>query len=217
MLNVRLISISAVMLTLMFCAPLASAAPIVNGNIISGDGYVDQVDDPTHDVNQTFQSDGWDIQSVHFVMEAGSLYLGVHTLGDYDRDGTGAPQPNNTFFIMRILDNSGPNGPFHEFAVSSNASDIALFRITGWSWGFPVLAPVPAADWDAAINSDLELRISTAQLSGITPEIYFFGKLDDLWDWSDDRVEGAVTAPEPGSMALLAMGGIAALIRRRRK
>jgi|GEM_PF-2917047 len=197
-------------------ASAAFGAPVTfDGKIDGSDSYALTITDTDGDPSQTFQSSSWNISAAKLDMDSQWLYLGLDTLDTYDPDGTGG-QSNRTSFFFRIQDNS-LNGAAHDFVfISTDATTWELYKQTGGGL-MPTFAAVSPANRAALIDTDLELKISLAELPGVTANLIFMGRLDDLGPWSDDIVEGAGYAPEPGTAALLLVGAAGALLRRRRK
>jgi len=197
-------------------ASAAFGAPVTfDGKIDGSDSYALTITDTDGDPSQTFQSSSWNISAAKLDMDSQWLYLGLDTLGNYDSDGTGG-QSLSTALFFRVEDNSLGGAAYNFVFLSTNATTWELYKQTGFGM-MPTFTAVAPANRDALIDTDLELKISLTDLPGVTANLIFMGRLDDLGPWSDDIVEGAGYAPEPGTAALLLVGAAGALLRRRRK
>ncbi len=180
----------------------AVASPITfDGTVDAGDTYPAWIDDPAEGV---FGSDGLDIDGVGFDEIAGWLYIGVDTVGQFDRDGGPTAFPQVTQFLFRLNDGSQT----HTYMMLIDGGAIAMFEgIT------PILA-----GWTAQIANDLEIRLDTTVLMpGFDHHDFFFqARLDNSDYYADDVIAGDIGIPEPTTMSLLAIGSLAALRRRSR-
>lgn len=181
----------------------AIASPVVfDGNIDSGDSYLARLEDANED---TFGTSSFDIDGVEFDEIAGWLYIGVQTVGAFDRTGGPTAFPPVTQFVF-FLDDGSQN---HLFTMRIDSSSITLFE------GY---VPVAGAGWDAEIAGDLEIRLDMAVLLvGFDHNDFFFqARLDNSDIYLDDMIMGNIGVPEPASIILLTTGGLAFLRRRRR-
>jgi hypothetical protein len=207
MLNLRTISVSVSMLTL--CAALASAAPIsFDGNIVPGEGYLYRLEDGNSPADtETPMNSDWDIDAVTLAIDVpnGWAYVGLDVMGTFDRNGSGTtPWSKSTVFTGQFITPTADR--IFEFTSTATTQKLTVDG-----------AVVPVGDWDAAYGTDLELKIKLSYVATIASPVFdFFGGLDDRGTSEDDYLTASV-APEPGTVALLALGGIAALLRRRGK
>lgn len=70
------------------------------------------------------------------------------------------------------------------------------------------------SDFDVSVASGLELRINQSKMGSLAADPYVRSQLDGVGSWDDDQLAGVV--PEPATMAMLAIGGLALVLRRRR-
>lgn len=186
------------------CVSRAAAAPIdFDGNVDGDDSYVFRLED---DEEAEYGTDSFDIDAVEFDLDGPWLYIGVDTVGLFDRDGGPTAFPAITQFIF-FLDDGGQD---HLFTLLIDATDMLMYQGT---------VPVPlATGWEAAIGTDLEIRLdSAALLAGFDYDGFGFqGRLDNSDTQADDVITGIVPIPEPASIFLLGVGGLAGLKRRRR-
>jgi len=186
------------------CVSGAAAAPIdFDGNVDGDDSYVFRLED---DEEAQYGTDSFDIDAVKFDLDDPWLYIGVDTVGLFDRDGGPTAFPAITQFIFFLDDGSQD----HLFTLLIDATDMLMYQGT---------VPVPlAAGWEAAIGMDLEIRLdSAALLAGFDyDEFFFYGRLDNADTYPDDVIAGTVPIPEPASAALMLVAGAIALKARRK-
>lgn len=203
---VRLTTILLALGMAVFCAGTAVAAPITfDGTVVAGE-YVAKIDD-TVDVGAVYETPGWDIKSLHADMEGDWLCLGLEVYGTFDPDGTDTRRPKTKFggfvTLSTVLE--------YELSFISTSISAATFSIDG-------VALTQGTDFDFKIGDDLELKFKKSFMPAVTDSFAFYGWLDDNGNFQDDLIIGDITGvPEPASVGLLALGGLAMLVRRRRR
>lgn len=183
----------------------AWALPVtVDGNIDGADNYFATIDDDNAEA--AFESTSWDIDMVRFDTDSNWFYIGLDTVGRFDPDGS------ESSFLDKTV--------FFGFVISDVVNRYA-FNLTSTVAGFTLtidgVTLTQGTDYVAANDNDLELKIARDRVAGIGEDFFFAAQLDNTGFGIDDQVSGEVTGvPEPGTMALLAIGGLLALSRRRR-
>ena len=183
----------------------AMALPInFDGNIGIPDNYAIIKDDPNE---AAFGADSFDIDAVLFDMDSNFLYIGVDTIGAFDRNGGATAFPPVTQFLFQLDDGSAS----YFFTLLINDTSTTMFQ--GVS---PI--PLPVTIWDAMIDNDLEIRFDSTMMPGFNWDDFAFqARLDNSDTAADDVISARVTdIPEPATMSLQGLGAIA-LLRRRRK
>jgi len=182
------------------CASAAWGAPVqLDGNVDSHDAYSIHVEDPNEGI---FGGDSFDVDAMDFDESGGWLYVGVDTIGPFDRNGAGGASPPQTELWLEFRD---------------AATGLMLFKLTLTDGGETMKLDDVALDgslWDAEVADDLEFRVDQSLLAGLVSPYDFKARLDNAALPSDDIVTGQV--PEPATLALLTLGGVAGLLRRRR-
>lgn len=189
-------------MTLAFVSACAlEATPLsvdFDGDVDSNDNYAVRVDDPNEGV---YGSPSFDIDAVEFHVDDTWFYIGVDTMGDFDRNGGATAFPPVTQFLFLLDD--GAMSFF--FTFRSDDTSMQMFHDS---------TPIPGG-WEAEIGSDLEIRLSSDMLTGFDfLDFSFRARLDNSDTHADDII-AAVGVPEPATMGLLALGAIALLRRRR--
>ena len=190
------------------CASAASAAPVdilFDGNVDPNvtDFYFHKLPDDIAEA--PFESTSWDVAAAYLDMDDDWLYMGLDTVGPFDPNGgdTSFLRKETQFFGVLI---PSPDVQY-VFELSSNDDGITL-KLNG--------IVLTDDQYDALRGTDLEIRISLALLTDLGLEFFMQAQLDDTGFGQDDQIAGQITLPEPGTIALLSLGGVALALRRRR-
>lgn len=220
MLNVRVLVLSGVLFTL--CVSAANAtpvlAPVIDGKIQAGDGYtLVKTDTP----GETGYAPGLDIDKLQFAFDANYMYLGLTvTQPPLSLNGSG---PNYsvdqaTVFVFNMY--NGDGSLYRKLRVYMTAPDDITAALYTSNKGSAV--PI----WTASnLNTDylavspdttyggLEIKIPKTDLVNMPATVSFWAQLDDTGVYADDEISG--TIPEPVTLSMLVLGGLAMLRRRR--
>ena len=230
-------------LALGLCAALllgssAFAAPIVNGTVGAGE-YDDCIADTyvfgaADETGQDYYTTGLDIDTMCFHEEAGTWYLGLTTVAAYLPSGSPSTSTGLTDLLVKFYE-TAPTGPgdsswlwainiatdagverieILENTLAGRVTTLVNYGLRINELGIPTLDPTIPSKVTVAYADALEASID-GSLFTIDPNDapYFFSQLDDTGAWDDDQAMGLI--PEPATLALLAMGGLAMLRRRR--
>jgi len=209
------------------CAYPAPATPIVDG-IVGATEYAITLTDPAEPGRDFFNS-GLDIHELRFDADAvgGSRYVGLSvTDPPFDTNGSDTSFIGSTGVIMYFYADSTTPLPSIIMNLAFNAlgfiEDLSFYReftgpATYLETDFDEITA--GTDYQVATASGMELRISKSAFkvfSGDDPNFPSFVRmqLDDTGMHHDDQISGDV--PEPVSLTILAIGGLAVLRRRRK-
>jgi hypothetical protein len=230
----NLLAVAAVLVA----AQVASAAILAEYNFDDNDGVVDNTapDVSATDLTNT-EGSGWSFDgSADSDAEAGEAYSKINSgAWEFELSAAGAQVLDLTQMSFTVQAERWGNGRTHDYQVvlideldnetpiafdayipdDSDPANLVLDDVTVAGVGQQgSLGGVGGVDNDAMIVVDLtglanaaslKFGIRTDRAGGLTPE----SSLDNL------VIEGAVV-PEPATMSLLALGGLAVLRRRRR-
>ncbi|HET6430081.1 MAG TPA: PEP-CTERM sorting domain-containing protein [Phycisphaerae bacterium] len=185
------------------CASYGWAIPITVDGVIDGnDSYAATLSDATGEPG--LESSDWDISQAHFDLDANWLYMGLETVGGFDRNGGNTSLFGTTLFLGLIDSTGSP----HSFGLVTTASSVLL--------NVDNVMLTENVDYVVGIGSALELKLDRSRIPTIGSDFAFQAQLDDNGSGSDDQIAGQVIGvPEPATMALLAVGGVALLRRKR--
>ena len=213
--------------TVAICACPVLATPIVNGTVGAGE-YATTLTDPA-EPGAVFFNSGLDIDKVHFDADAtgGSRYMGLTvTVPPFDTNGSNVSFIQSTGVVMYFYANDTTPLPSIIMNLAFNAlgfiDDLSFYReyttpLAYTETDFDDI--VAGVDYDIAAGAAMEFRISKSAFkvfSGDDPNFpsYVRMQLDDTGFNQDDQIAGDI--PEPASLAILAIGGLAMLKRRRK-
>jgi len=209
--------LNRILLTVVACgvAGFASsvwAAPIVDGTVGGGE-YSVVLNDTAPETTADFFNSGLDIQALHLDDSSGSYWMGLSVVSaPIDTNGDPTTFLFETIFDLIFFDHSGTT-PSYLVSVEMDGStvDVELEEWSGGGWSTVALA---GSDFDVSVASGLELRIIQSKMGSLAADPYVRSQLDGVGSWDDDQLVGVV--PEPATMAMLAIGGLALVLRRRR-
>jgi len=179
------------------------AIPITVDGVVDGnDNYAAVLNDAVGELG--LESTAWDISKANFDLDANWLYVGLETVGGFDRNGGNTSMFGTTLFFGLIDSTGSP----YTFGLVTTASSV-LLNVDG-------VTLTENVDYVAGIGWALELKLDRSKVPTITSDFAFQAQLDDNGSGSDDQIAGQlVGVPEPATMALLALGGVALLRRKR--
>jgi hypothetical protein len=197
----------------LLAASPAWASLMVDGSI-TGAEYAVVLNDATGENAEDYYNTGLDIEALHFdaAMDGGTnwFWMALDVVNEpVDPDGDPTSILNETWHGITFYDAQGGN-VLHQVLAR-------LAMVGGNPTVVDVLldgASLNAADYDAAVADALEVRIKQSALPNMTLEPFVESQLDGTGNWRDDQMTGQI--PEPATLALLALGGVGMLIRRRR-
>lgn len=241
---ISMAAVAALCAPVAWSAPLADGT-VVDGeyDIKLIDTYVYGAPDETQ---MAYHGSGLDIDSMHFTMDGSWRYLGltVDPLDDgqdygFDPNGSPASYSGQTAFNISFyatqpdLSGGAPSTPAHYLNLIVSDDGLEQAQLVEWNAGTGrwvttnlVLMfvtdgvdfsfdPTIAQKYDVQFGQALEIHLSEDLfINDAGSAEYFVAQLDDLGGWDDDQMVGHL--PEPGTLALLAIGA-ASLLRRRRR
>jgi len=202
--STRLLTL-AVMVAFGLGSAKAGASPILDGGVTAGEYAFTIVDTP----GETDYQGDLDIEAVHFDSDALWDYLAVTVVsGPISTAGSANTILYRTLFYAQF---AGPT-PIYRLLLELDgaAADLALEQYVAGHW---VDAPLSPSDYTVVVGDAIELVISSSALSALPHPFQFAGQLDDTGMDHDDQITG--TVPEPATLALLAMGTMLVVGRRR--
>ncbi len=204
------------------CGVNVQAAPTVNGTV--GAGEYETIIQDSADTSKEFYGTGLDIDTMQFDADQtgnvdDSYYLSITTVNT-PIDTNGSPGSINmvTSLQMAFGGSANPDASNADYilniVVEDAGSDVKLWEWdnSGSIWSEVSLG---GTDYAMGVGDHFEFSILKTKMPNMPVDPYFNAILDGSGGWQDDQVAGKV--PEPATMALLGMGGIGILIRRRRK
>jgi len=200
-----------------FVAQSALATPVIDGVVNVGE-YDFFVQDTPNEVAMDYFNTGLDIDTVYFDEDANWYSLAVTVVAPpLDTDGEPTSFLGETIFIAMLVDDgSSGNDPHPAYLLgvdmSGTSVEVELEQFVGGTWQD---VPLNDPDYDVAVGDALELRISADLLANLPEDALCQAQLDGTGMGQDDQVQGIIV-PEPGALALLGLGTIGLLLRRRR-
>ena len=207
----RILSFVIASAAIMFCASAALASPTVDGTV-AGSEYGIVVNDVAGETGYDFYNTGLDIATMQFDDVGSSAYMALTVVSEpIDINGDPTSFLGATGLAVMFYSNDAGTIPSYylEVTMQSSSVDVELMRFTGTGW---VDVALGAGDYDVAVGSALELRLASTVFNPDDAG-YFRAQLDGTGSWDDDQLEGII--PEPMTLALLGLGGIGVLLRRR--
>lgn len=197
-----------------FCVSSALATPVINGDVASNE-YDIVVDDATGEEACDFHDTGLDIETMQFDRDNDWAYMAMTVVSEpFDTDG----DPTSFFGETSVLvmfysdDDGNDSSYFLEINIMGTDIEVELMHYNGSTWDDVTLAD---ADYDIEVGDALELRLASGVFNPDNAQS-FSARLDGDGNWDDDIMDHNLI-PEPATLALLGIGGIGVLIRRRRK
>jgi hypothetical protein len=197
-------------------AILATLASFSFGKLITGvtvDGTVNPgeysivMPDNSDPVGAQFIGTGLDISSLQFDISGGYCYMGLKTAAPLITTGDPTSMRGATYFEATFFDGATPLYYVY-FDFADNTLTLREKTTTGWQ----TLNTAGLVNY--AVGTSAEAQVSLSLLPKLPANLSFVARLDGTGDWMDDQISG--TVPEPASLALLAMGGLAVLRRNRK-
>ncbi len=210
--------LNRILLTLVACgvAGFASsvwASPTVDGTVNGGE-YSAVLNDTAPETTADFFNTGLDIQALHFDNSSGSYWLGLPVVSaPIDTNGDPTSFLFRTIFNLVFFDNSGTT-PSYLVAVDMSGVTVSV-GLAAWSGALWTPVALAGSDFDVSVVNGLELRIDQSKMGSLAANPYVRSQLDGVGSWDDDQLAGVV--PEPASLALMGLGGLATFVARRRR
>ncbi len=206
------------------CVALLSATPafaaVIDGTIsLAPDEYLNVL----ADVNGETYDPGMDIDKVYLEQDTGigsffRLGITVEDMGGPQRFSfSGSSSSSMSIVVIELYDDSTMTTLRHElsFVMMSVAGNPTMVM------ALLDYAPLTAADYSFAVGAGtaltgaFEVAVKNSLLPNLTGPGFIYARLDDWGSDPDDEITGDFI-PEPGTLALVCLGG-AGLLRRRRK
>lgn len=198
---------AGVLLAVLLATASLAPAAIVDGSVAADEyPYVAQ-----DDVSEAGLEAGLDIDKIWLGLDDDYFYLGLETLAAFDRDGGQFSRIGETRFTTQFYAANNVD-LLYQVDVVTTATDIfvTLSDANGE-------IPLGISDGMATIDGDLELSVSREKF-GLNEDFWLYALLDGTDRQVDDDLDQFVTfveVPEPATLGVLALGGLALLRRRR--
>ena len=199
--------------------PGFASAAVVDGTInISPDEYMGVL----VDANGESYDPGMDIDKLYLDADLTYAYLGI-TVEDYlavpqQFSFSGSIASSLTNVVVEMYADSSMTNLLHSLSlVMMNAGGTPTMVMALLDY-----APLSASDYQFAVGSGagltgaFEVGIKNSLLPNVTGPGFIYVRLDDWGSNPDDEITGDFV-PEPATISLLAIGGLAMLKRRRKK
>ena len=192
------------------CAAGAWGTPILDGTVDPNEYDFVVFDDPNDNLAGIYES-GLNITDVRITFDSNHLHVGLSTETTFDPSGSDAHSWGQTWVRMRFFD-SNVAGPLKH--------DMLLMVQGGGPNSFLLLMDgnmmVQGTHYWTQLGDAFEFKLDRSQLLRSLGDTFAFEMhLDDTGDDQDDYI--AAVVPEPATVSLLAIAGVAVLRRRRRR
>ena len=204
---------ATLLMGLLLVGTSAFAAPILDGQVLPGDAYTAQIFDATGEGSYGV---GLDIASLSYSFDSTYAYFGLSATGTFSARGSDLSIDGATVFDMNMTaTDSGPLVRKLRVYMTSPTDAAAGMYTSNSALASPIWL-AGAADIAVAetANGGLEVRMPRSQLGNLGTDFYVRGQLDDTGEYADDVIAGRV--PEPMTIALLSIGGVVLMARRRK-
>jgi len=213
---------------------VAVGTPVVVDGVISALEEYDEFVTDTNDIgSEDFVDSASDIDTLHWAAVKGPGFIGGDltdvwaTFGMTVRGPLGSPKINTTgdgtYTSVRTTTvnlNLMDSGGTEQYAFEARMRNGVVSDFTMWDGaGNEIPLNIPGGDLNLkyAVDTGLEIAIKVNMLPNLSPASPF--DFDLLFEGGgrndDDDMQG--TIPEPATMSILLIGGLVALVRRRRK
>jgi hypothetical protein len=196
---------------------VALGSPTLDGSVGAGE-YSVVLNDTPNETTMPFYNTGLDMSTVQFAQDGTWNYMALTVVAPpIDINGGPTSIDEQTIFRTFFYDHTGAT-KVYRMAVTMDAGGAPSLTLDSWTGTAWATVSLLSGDYAVTLgpsNTALEAMILQSKMSSLGTDPYVRAQLDDTGDWADDSLAGVL--PEPATLALMGLGVVGLILRRRRK